>query len=126
MDYEHKISTLALLLYSHFKDQQQNKSNLYEHIRDSSTRHDAQTLDAATESQQQTLQRPIRDQETADDNDINTHDDFLAEEDVKEDNIKACVELTYLLIYWNGPVVLYLSYSAVFYLSLLSPGSVIF
>jgi len=68
---------MALLCVTWFwwLQDERHKSNLYEHIRDAKTCHDAQTMDTATESQQQILQRPAEDQEETNDKDV-TEDDF--------------------------------------------------
>jgi hypothetical protein len=66
-----------------FVKEQPRKSNCYEHIRDAKTRHDAQTMDTATETQQQMMQRPKDEREETVDNDI-TQDEFHMLKD-KED-----------------------------------------
>jgi hypothetical protein len=69
-----------------FVKEQPRKSSCYEHIRDAKTRHDAQTMDAATESQQQIMQRPKDEQEETTDKDI-TEDDFHM---LKDKELKVC------------------------------------
>ena len=59
------------------EDQRNDRSSCYEHIRDSRSKYDAQTLDSATDEQQQMTQRPRdQDDERKKDNDGIADEDF--------------------------------------------------
>ena len=72
--------------------EEHKRSSCYEHIRDARTQHDAQTMDTATEKQQQVMQRPNEDLEETDDKDI-TDKDFEILQD-ETDELKVVFDFT--------------------------------